>query len=520
MVSLKDILDKTSPYQPRVIHYEGSGQQFVSLQFITKGQTKFLEDELYLSYSSCLRTLVPFPERVTILAVKDDDDPFAEPLGSKITLLEYPQSTDLFLLYNRLSKIFNDQNGLLAESAVLFNALLHESNLEALVDIASKLIGNPLIVIDSSYNVLATSRTISVDDMQWKENMKRGYLTYEYIAALNNLEGIKNAPDDNQPFITCCVTSPIRRTFSKLFINGLFLGYYIAIESNSKFEETSNELYLLISEVIAKEVSVERNDIMHNHNQTYEGLLVDILDGNFKNRTVFHEGIEGSVFKLNSTYQLIAVDLSTYQDFNSLNENFKKSINACLPNSYNVYYKKNIVILINLCQKFFQSDGCFEPFIAFLTKNNLKAGISASFTDLYRLPEHHKQAVTALRFSALLNGSSVLSPYDSFKFYDLMETIDDAGKLIQYCCDDLLNIVFYDRKNGTNYFHTIYYYLQCNKSVHMAAERLYIHKNTVSYRIRKIREQFHLNFDDFDQNFKLYYSCLILNYLSKNQIAF
>lgn len=513
MITLKNILTSLNKFFPHLLKCRSS-DNFINIKFLTEGQTSFYEDTLYIGYNSYTKKIKHIPDKVTLFLVKSQEIDYSHILANEITLCEFPRDTDVFFLFNCINDMLSAKSELPSGSSMLFKALIESNNLEQIVDLSSKLINNPLIVIDSSYNVLAYSKSIPVEDYQWKENIARGYLTYEYIAALNNLEGIKNEPDSNEPFITLCVMSPILRKFSRLIINDLFLGYYIAIESNSKFEETEDDLYLLISNVIAKEVSVERNIIMHNKNQTYEGLLVDILDSNFINRTTFYEGIKGSVFDINIPFKVIAVDLSSYKNFNSLEEHFKKSIRSSLPKAWSVYYKKHIIILIDAKENIKKNRNNIEQFEKFLADNNLPAGISDLFTDLYLLPKYHRQAISALHFSSILNHSNYIALYDNYKFYDLIQSINEADQLLDYCCAILKDIKRYDMEHKTNYFETLFQYLACNKSLSETSKALFIHKNTVSYRITKIKELFNLDFNDFYSNFQLYYSCLIIDYTS------
>lgn len=512
MITLRDILNRVATYLPSLLKCQGSSQ-FVSVKLLTSYQSSFYEDTLYIGYVSHVRSLKHIPDRTTLFVIKDQEADYLHIVEKQITLCEFSNTVDLCLLFNCVSEVFNEKNELLNGASLLFRSLIQNNNLEQIVNIAAKLINNPLIVIDSSYNILATSTTIPVEDYQWKENIARGYLTYEYIAALNNLEGIRNEPNDNRPFITLCVMSPIRRKFSKLIIDGLFLGYYIAIESNVPFDTIDDELYLLVSNVLAKEVSVERNITRLNKNQTYEGLLVDLLDANFSNRITFCEGIKGAVFDKAVPFKLIAVDLSTYTNFNSLEENFKKSIDRSLPEAWSVYYKKHIVILTEMGAKGKKSRNDFSKFEKFLEENNLRGAMSDQFTDLYLLPKYYKQAISALKFSSVLNQPVRLVEYDYFKFYDLIQGFEDISGLLDYCCKIIRDIKNYDALHGTEYFETLFKYLDCNKSLSETAKALFVHKNTVSYRITKIKELFELDFNDFYTSFQLYYSCLIVNYL-------
>ncbi|MBQ3108202.1 MAG: helix-turn-helix domain-containing protein [Clostridia bacterium] len=78
--------------------------------------------------------------------------------------------------------------------------------------------------------------------------------------------------------------------------------------------------------------------------------------------------------------------------------------------------------------------------------------------------------------------------------------------------DGLVRLLACDAENDTGYFDTLYAYLSCGKSLRTAAEKLSLHRNTLDYRIRRIRELFALDLEDQNTCFELLFSCRL--YLS------
>ena len=58
---------------------------------------------------------------------------------------------------------------------------------------------------------------------------------------------------------------------------------------------------------------------------------------------------------------------------------------------------------------------------------------------------------------------------------------------MDFCSPMLLKLLDYDRENQTDLMNTLYEYLDCSQNTQLAAERLFIHKNTLLYRLNKIR---------------------------------
>jgi DNA-binding PucR family transcriptional regulator len=72
----------------------------------------------------------------------------------------------------------------------------------------------------------------------------------------------------------------------------------------------------------------------------------------------------------------------------------------------------------------------------------------------------------------------------------------------------------YDRKNRTDFFRTLRVYLEHQQCVADASSALYIHRNTLLYRIRKIEEFFGFTLDNPKQVINLLLGFHILEYLN------
>ena len=69
-----------------------------------------------------------------------------------------------------------------------------------------------------------------------------------------------------------------------------------------------------------------------------------------------------------------------------------------------------------------------------------------------------------------------------------------------------------DMKNETDNINTLYFYLSYDKSLSIAANKLYIHRNTVSYRLMKMSDMYDMDFNDLMQNKIYLYSIFLVKY--------
>ncbi|MTM25164.1 DNA-binding protein, partial [Turicibacter sanguinis] len=61
-----------------------------------------------------------------------------------------------------------------------------------------------------------------------------------------------------------------------------------------------------------------------------------------------------------------------------------------------------------------------------------------------------------------------------------------------------------------DYLNTLNVYLRMKQSIKATSNYLYLHRNTINYRILKIKELFHLDLDDYAVVNQLLFSCQII----------
>lgn len=79
-------------------------------------------------------------------------------------------------------------------------------------------------------------------------------------------------------------------------------------------------------------------------------------------------------------------------------------------------------------------------------------------------------------------------------------------------------IINYDFLNDTNYYEVLQAYIQRNGKVNEVAEDLYLHRNTIHYRLRKIEDLLQCDLSDFSVRMEIEVSFL-LNSLFQNRVS-
>ena len=77
----------------------------------------------------------------------------------------------------------------------------------------------------------------------------------------------------------------------------------------------------------------------------------------------------------------------------------------------------------------------------------------------------------------------------------------------------------HDNENNDNLRDVLYFYLMNGRSVSATADRLYLHRNTIMNKIKKIQSMLNLDLEDRHVRQRLIFSCQVLRYFEGMQVA-
>ncbi len=116
----------------------------------------------------------------------------------------------------------------------------------------------------------------------------------------------------------------------------------------------------------------------------------------------------------------------------------------------------------------------------------IRAGISINDPGIRSLPRNYKRAVALLHL-AEKQDKAVVS-YRSIGLYQLLLGIEDQNVMRSFYVETLGKLEAYDKKNQTDYLLTLKQYLEYNASIQEVAKETFVHRNTINYKMKKIKE--------------------------------
>lgn len=119
----------------------------------------------------------------------------------------------------------------------------------------------------------------------------------------------------------------------------------------------------------------------------------------------------------------------------------------------------------------------------------------------------HKTYLLAQRIAHLMKRKDkdyIVSSYKSIGMNKIFLLNDDTEILRNYYSETLEPLVIYDTMNGTEYVDFLKKFFDCNCSAKETSEKLFIHRNTINYKIHKIEEVLGCSLSEFEERASLY----------------
>ena len=253
------------------------------------------------------------------------------------------------------------------------------------------------------------------------------------------------------------------------------------------------------------------------HGLRYENLLIDILEESIIDETALEERMKSINCSFGNKLCLLVLDISKYNLKENKSNFLKQSIETLFLNYKSIFYKEHVLIILDLDDEKKLEDIIDKDVISFLQKHDIVLVISNFFSHILDLNKHYKQAMKSINIIHMLEINGNIFHHDDLIFYHLLKDMSEDFELMDYCSQSVYKLLEYDMKNNTKYYLTLKTYIEEDKNAIKTADKLFVHRNTINYRLNKIKEIMDVDLDNGDELFRISMSINILEFLNKKR---
>lgn len=150
-----------------------------------------------------------------------------------------------------------------------------------------------------------------------------------------------------------------------------------------------------------------------------------------------------------------------------------------------------------------------------MTEISINVGIGNGYEDLSLMKDSFNEAKIVIESLKCEGASQVIKKYNDIGIYSLIFNIENKKILESYCRQVIGPILEKTKKNKEISLVEIldtYFIENCNLTI--AAEKLYLHRNTLTYRIKKIEQLLNCNLHNFEDCLRIKMALYISKILS------
>lgn len=279
--------------------------------------------------------------------------------------------------------------------------------------------------------------------------------------------------------------------------------YIIIIGSNKMDRLSQRTIEYGVSIIAAK---LERDKSTRISQTRFNKTLVEMMLNNKELPEEFYDNVCRELnWDDDNPYVGLAIKITEHKDetINANKNEIYKAINKILGKDNYLYIDKNNYIFIFLKV---HNNHHIEGFIAkileadevTINKIILSIGISNIYRDLRYLKKLYEESYMSILFS-----DKDIVYYKSLDTIRLLYPLKEGNETLDYYSNTLKKLEIYDKENSTNLLETLEVFFRYNLKKTVVAKKLFIHVETLRYRLNRIEEITGYSLDDSEGIFAL-----------------
>ncbi|TRM10903.1 PucR family transcriptional regulator [Lentibacillus cibarius] len=414
-----------------------------------------------------------------------------------IPLMKLPDGANLSTLTHQILTILLDARTSVLEfrdkmHQQLLGLLLEDANLNRFVESVAKLIDAPVLLLNNDLEYVDSSLDKSDNKITIRDQSNEIDV---YSADKNNFSVQVNETiyEKNDIYIQFIIAG------------GDEFGYLVVLleqgkSLNSNLIVAIEQASFLVAFLFQKEQA-----LLQKERNYLSNFIRDIFNNQYGSQTEITE--KAKVFKWNFQFPMAILSIKTnikdsekklaiynrMLDSGMIERIVSQAVDIPIENCKTLYYNDSLVCFIsivfekNLKQKLKKAGDSIVH--RFRKLSNLGVSISDTVYDMDQIREYYSNSMLVFKiYKEELDKQSFVRFYEDIGLFRLFHYVEEISVLQEFVTEKLGSVIEYDERKGANLLETLSYYIQNNTNLQKTADDMYVHYNTMRYRMSKLKE--------------------------------
>ena len=319
------------------------------------------------------------------------------------------------------------------------------------------------------------------------------------------------------------------------------LAYLVIVEENELFREHDFISIIQAANVLALKLNFNRF-VQTLARKTCNELIKELLEGKNQDKEAIIKRGELAGWDLTLPYQLYLFRFKDYYEFHEKEEGeevyfffdyqekviryLHRIMKSQFPYRYIIFeYQDDILLLVNIHHqdqleeiRYEISDVVKKELESKFKKLEFYVGAGRYYHNCLEIRKSYQESLKALTVIRYGNTDDILF-FEDLGILQLLWEVDHSH-LINFTDESLKDLIEYERDSQTDLINTLGAYLASDCKIQGTADKLHVHPNTVSYRIKRINEILGCDLKDFETRINLSIAYKIYKFVSEGDSEF
>jgi len=411
-------------------------------------------------------------------------------------------------LFSSIQSVFLQYNQL---EYILMEALIQSKPTRDILNICSEFFGNHVLLFDSLLNLIDYSsiHMPEVGDKEWNETYETSKISIKLFEEIRRRKLASNPSTSFDTEFFDLSPNFKNRISLSLYHNSRRIGDLSVSESDKPLAVCQTKILDHLASLVSS-TFIKRYATLFDSMEILRTMLSGMLNGLEPDQMYVARTLKLVNWHLKDNYCLISIRIPDIGNDTSRIFHRMYEYENTFPDCVGFIFLDNILLLIHNDTKAIMVK-CIPKLEKLLITHDAYCGVGIPFCSIFQINAQYLNACMAIQIgNKNKNGNERIVFLKDCLDEHITSLVTGVTSIIPVCHRAAVRIMEYDRENGTELLESLEVYLRQNRSVQVAANELFIHRNTLTYRLRRVKALVSMDLENSHERLHILLSCIVL----------